>query len=169
MLKNGHHKCSAETIMLVNVRGSAEVGNNAASVPTPVVHNTIVKTNLAKVEFEGGSCTAKKNLVEYGFNVDWRLLEVLEYYCRDIESSRIPEGNNKWEQYTHTYHLHPLSEWWKSPNNKYVNCKVLEIGCDVGVYADVFKKENAKRRKTVIGIEINPMGRKINRGHAEPK
>ena len=169
MLKNGHNKSSTDTIPSVNVRGSAEVGNNAPSVPTPVVHTTTVKTDLAKVGFEGGAWTSETHLAEYGFNVDWGLLEELESSCRDIESSRIPEGENKWEQYTHTDHLHPLNEWWKAPNKKYINCKVLEIGCGVGVYADAFKKENAKRRRTVIGIEPNPMGGTFNRGGGGPK
>ena len=124
-LTNGHNKCSTESVTSVNVRGSTEVGNNAASVPNALVHNSTVETELAEVSFEGGEWTAETHLAEYGFNVDWVLLKVLESSCRNIESLHIPEGENNWEQYTHTGHLYPLNEWCKAPNNNYVNCKLL--------------------------------------------
>uniref|UniRef100_A0A7S3QK54 Methyltransferase type 11 domain-containing protein n=1 Tax=Chaetoceros debilis TaxID=122233 RepID=A0A7S3QK54_9STRA len=147
------------------LRGSHANGNDKNFV----TKDTSKKLNLSKVGFEGGAWTAETHLSEYGFNVDWGLLEVLESSCREIESSRIPDGENKWEQYTHSNHLHPLNGWWKPPSSKYINCKVLEIGCGVGVYADAFKKEHAKHKRKVIGIEPNPMGGTFNRGSAGPK
>ena len=121
------------------------------------------------VGFSGGAWTAETHLSKYGFNVDWGLMEVLESSCRDIENSRIPEGVEKWEIYKNADPLHPLTGWWKPPKKKHVNCKVLEIGCGVGVYADALKKEIGKIERTVIGIEPNSMGGAFNRGKFGPK
>lgn len=118
---------------------------------------------------EGGAWTAETHLSTYGFNVDWGLLEVLEASCRDAENSRIPEESDKWHQYQNTDTLHPLNKMWVPPNIRNVNCRVLEVGCGVGVYVDALKKEKVKINRKVIGIEPNPMGGTFNRGLRAPK
>ena len=60
-LTNGHNKCSTETVLSVNVRGSTEAGNSAASAPTLVIYTITVKTDFAEVGFEGGSWTAESH------------------------------------------------------------------------------------------------------------
>mmetsp|Transcript_25686 Transcript_25686/g.52603 ORF Transcript_25686/g.52603 Transcript_25686/m.52603 type:complete len:341 (-) Transcript_25686:124-1146(-) len=124
---------------------------------------------LSKIGFDGGAWTAETHLSQYGFNVDWGLLELLESSCRDIENSRIPEGEAKWEQWDNGDPLHPLFGWWKAPQKKYITSSVLEVGCGVGVYVDALKKEQAKKGRRVIGIEPNPMGGTFLRGRAGPK
>jgi len=118
---------------------------------------------------QGGAWTAETHLSSYGFNADWGLMEYLESSCRDIENSRIPEGEAKWTQYRHEDPLHRLNGWWKSPKPAYINCRVLEIGCGVGVYVDMFKKERSKKKRKVFGIEPNPMGGTFNRGNQGPE
>jgi len=139
---------------------------------------------------DGGAWTAQTHMSKYGFNVDWGLMDVLESSCRDIENSRIPDAdadaddnnNNsgggggagssstKWNKYTNSDPNHPLINWWKPPSQKkYINCKVIEIGCGVGVYVDGLKKEVAKQNRIVIGIEPNWMGGTFERGKAGPK
>lgn len=130
---------------------------------------TKTDAELSRIGYEGGAWTAQTHLAKYGFNVDWGLLEVLESSCRDIENSRIPEGEDKWKQYSNEDPDHPLTDWWTAPKSKYVDCKVLEIGCGVGVYVDAFKKENAKKKRQVIGIEPNEMGGTFARGKEGPK
>jgi hypothetical protein len=39
-----------------------------------------------------------------------------------------------------------------------VNCRVLELGCGVGVYVDALKTTKAKRGRVVVGGEPNAMG-----------
>ena len=130
---------------------------------------TKTDAELARIGYEGGAWTAQTHLAKYGFNVDWGLLEVLESSCRDIENSRVPEGEDKWKQYSNEDPDHSLTDWWIAPKSKYVDCKVLEIGCGVGVYVDAFKKENAKKKRQVIGIEPNEMGGTFARGKEGPK
>lgn len=118
----------------------------------------------------GGAWSAETHLSSYGFNVDYGLMEVLESSCRDIENSHIPDGEGKWHQYTSSDSLHPLNGWWVPPaNQRSINCKVLEVGCGVGVYVDMFKKELAKKHRKVFGIEPNPMGGTFKRGKGGPE
>jgi SAM-dependent methyltransferase len=138
--------------------------------PVPNVRGGGLQGEQKNVGSKGGAWTAETHLSHYGFNVDWGLLEVLESSCRDFENSRIPNGEDKWTQNTYSDNPHhPLNGYWKGPRKQFIDCKVLEVGCGVGVYVDALKKEMAKRRRTVIGIEPNPMGGTFNRGVAGPK
>lgn len=121
---------------------------------------------------KGGAWTAQTHLKNYGFNVDWGLMEVLESSCREIENSRIPPGSSDigWKRYKNPDPFNPLIDWWMAPEKKkFVNCKVLEVGCGVGVYVDALKKERTKRNRIVIGIEPNPMQGAFERGKNGPK
>lgn len=123
----------------------------------------------SKVGEKGGAWTAQTHLKHYGYNVDWGLMEVLESSCREIENARAPAGAG-WSRYNHTDKFHPLIGWWKPPpSKKHVNCRVLEVGCGVGVYVDALKEGQARRNRVVIGIEPNPMGGVFERGRAGPK
>lgn len=118
----------------------------------------------------GGAWSAETHLTSYGFNVDYGLMEVLESSCRNAENSRISDEEGKWYQYKSPDPLHPLNGWWVPPTNKRsIDCKVLEVGCGVGVYVDMFKKEAAKKNRKVFGIEPNPMGGTFKRGKNGPE
>jgi SAM-dependent methyltransferase len=111
------------------------------------------KDNHTKVGFQGGAWTAETHLREHGFNVDWGLMEVLEASCREIENER--NKKEPWKQYTNPDPMHPLTDWWIAP--PVCDCKVLEVGCGVGVYVDGLKTTQAKSTRQVFGIEPNPM------------
>jgi hypothetical protein len=120
------------------------------------------KTDLAKVGFDGGAWTAQTHLTVYGFNADWGLMEVLEDACREIENAHnAANGDPIWYQYTSTDPQHVLMDYWVSP--KVVDAKVVEIGCGVGIYVDALIKENAKRKRTIFGVEPNRMGGTFDR------
>jgi hypothetical protein len=88
-------------------------------------------------------------------------VEVLEDSCRQVENQRNLEQNrttkeDRWRKYDNPNPQHPLKGWWIAP--RLVNCRVLEVGCGVGVYVDNFKKDRAKLARKVYGIEPNRMG-----------
>jgi hypothetical protein len=117
----------------------------------------------------GGAWTAETHVKTYGYNADWGLMEVLESSCRDIENGRIPDDKKKWTQYHNDDLLNPLNKMWVPPEKQSVNCRVLEVGCGVGVYVDALKKESVKRNRKVFGIEPNIMGGTFERGMAGPQ
>jgi len=161
---------SGSKIDLGGIRGSKnKEGAKKLSETVSIVKQEGEKEDGAIVGSKGGAWTAETHLRSYGFNVDWGLMEVLESSCREIEDSRIPSDEDKWHQYKNPDPFHPLINVWIAPQKKYINCKVLEVGCGVGVYVDGLKKEDVKRGRTVIGIEPNPMGGIFERGRAGPK
>ena len=97
------------------------------------------------VGIDGGAWTAQTHLSVYGFNPDWGLLEVLEELCWDAENTR--NGNKPWYQYKQE-EGHPWNGWRVAP--EVVDCKVMEIGCEVGVYVDALRKESSKRNRKVF-------------------
>lgn len=132
------------------------VGQHSTSA---VVSPSAVEAKSTKqvVGSDGGAWTAETHLSEYGFNADWGLMEVLESACREIENTR--NTQQQWKQLKN-----PGVPWnglWKPP--PIVDCKVLEIGCGVGIYADALKKDSAKHQRQVFGVEPNPMGGAFNR------
>jgi SAM-dependent methyltransferase len=81
-------------------------------------------------------------------------MEVLESACREIENKRNSGSSTQWTQLDNAGV--PWNGLWKPP--QIVDCKVLEVGCGVGIYADALKKDSAKYQRQVFGIEPNPMG-----------
>lgn len=101
----------------------------------------------------GGAWTAETHLQQYGFNVDAGLVRVLEASCREVENTR-NAPDSQWS--AHPSRDSPIGGLWRPP--AIVDCKVLELGSGVGVYVDALKKDNAKRKRKVFGVEPNRMG-----------
>ena len=87
------------------------------------------------VGLHGGAWTAQTHLSVYGFNADAGLIEILQSSCREIENSR---STDKWTQTPADHPMVPL--FWNPPKNPKPDCKVLELGCGVGLYVDSLKK-----------------------------
>ncbi len=120
-----------------------------------------------KIGEDGGAWTAMTHLKQYGFNADWGLMEVLEDACRQAENTRNPPESQWYQKNYPSDPYHPLNGMWVAP--KTVDCRVMEIGCGVGVYVDALKKEVKKKNRKVFGIEPNPMGGTFERGRRGPE
>jgi len=94
-----------------------------------------VQTPDEVVGLHGGAWTAQTHLSVYGFNADAGLIEILQSSCREIENSR---STDKWTQTPADHPMVPL--FWNPPKNPKPDCKVLELGCGVGLYVDSLKK-----------------------------
>ena len=130
-------------------------GSSSASLSTTRNNQQQQQNDLKKVGEEGGAWTAQTHLSHYGFNADWGLMEVIEDACREIENQHNP-ADEGWRQYENPDETNPIIGWWVAP--KVVDCKVLEVGCGVGIYVDALKKEAAKKNRQVFGVEPNLMG-----------
>ena len=135
-------------------------GSRTTSLSTTGINQQQPQKDLEKVGEEGGAWTAQTHLSHYGFNADWGLMEVIEDACREIENQHNP-ADEGWRQYENPDETNPIIGWWVAP--KVVDCKVLEVGCGVGIYVDALKKEAAKRNRQVFGVEPNLMGGTFDR------
>lgn len=137
------------------IRGILQQDNEAKvdrSVQTPSTVRASRTEELHRIGEGGGAWTAETHLRKYGFNVDAGLVDIIEESCREIENSRQTDGS-MWSQHPGTGPIHGL---WRPPT--VVDCRVLELGPGVGVYVDSLKKDAAKKKRKVYGIEPNSMG-----------
>ena len=131
----------------------------------PNTHNlrsgapTTLDPSLSKVGLDGGAWTAQTHLSIYGFNADSGLIDLVEESCRYAEDKRNAEAGTgtEWHQ---TWGERAPGLWEKP---KLVDCRVLEFGTGVGVYADSLKKNGWAKNRKIIGIEPNEMGGTFDR------
>lgn len=125
-------------------------------IPPQIVVEKRNKTDVL-VGANGGAWTAGTHLSAYGFNVDAGLVRMLEASCREIENQRNSAAGGDGSQWSkHPSQTSPIGGLWRPPS--VVDCRVLELGPGVGVYVDSLKKDSAKRKRLVFGVEPNPMG-----------
>jgi SAM-dependent methyltransferase len=133
---------------IVQQQNEVKVERNVQTPSTVISPKT---KELHRIGEGGGAWTAETHLRKYGFNVDAGLVDVIEESCREIENNRQTDGT-MWSQHPGNGPIHGL---WRPPT--VVDCRVLELGPGVGVYVDSLKKDAAKKKRKVYGIEPNPM------------